>query len=44
LQVPVHAVLQHTPSTQKPELHSQLPLQAVAPPVLFFATHEVPEQ
>jgi hypothetical protein len=41
-QVPPQALLQQTPSTQKPLPHSPLPTQAV--PLVSFATHALPRQ
>ena len=41
-QVPPQAVLQQTPSTQKPLAHSPLPTQAV--PLVSFGTHAPAEQ
>jgi hypothetical protein len=41
-QVPAHETLQHTPSSQLPEVHSESPPQAT--PLVFFATQLVPLQ
>jgi len=41
-QAPLQVVLQHTPSTQLPEVHSQLVLQVA--PFVFLPVQVVPEQ